>query len=188
MTWWSGPSEMLGGKIILSPCLIPRWDLSVVFLGLQGVPFDPLESVEISALSLKMALCAPFHQEGYGPSGVLCQWNVRLTLTWTWDPCRATCPLPLLRTKWQACKRCLGMRQTQPCRYCVQYAPCMCSWTAHKSFRSYKQLFVCFGGQQKETCIPSPRRVVPLRSLCTPHEKCCCIMGSSKRCPSYRHL
>lgn len=35
--------------------LIPSWDLSVVLQALQGDPFEPLQSVELSALSIKMA-------------------------------------------------------------------------------------------------------------------------------------
>lgn len=40
----------------LRPYLIPSWDLFVVFQALQRDPFEPLQSVELSALSIKMAL------------------------------------------------------------------------------------------------------------------------------------
>ncbi|KAL0186045.1 hypothetical protein M9458_017715, partial [Cirrhinus mrigala] len=36
--------------------LIPSWDLSVVLQALQEDPFEPLQSVDLSALSMKMAL------------------------------------------------------------------------------------------------------------------------------------
>ncbi|KAI2654497.1 ORF V: Enzymatic polyprotein [Labeo rohita] len=38
------------------PHLIPSWDLAVVLQGLQRDPFEPLQSVEVDALSLKTAL------------------------------------------------------------------------------------------------------------------------------------
>ncbi|KAI2647955.1 Transposon Ty3-G Gag-Pol polyprotein [Labeo rohita] len=38
------------------PHLIPSWDLAVVLQGLQRDPFEPLQSVEVDALSLKAAL------------------------------------------------------------------------------------------------------------------------------------
>ncbi|KAL0203247.1 hypothetical protein M9458_001265, partial [Cirrhinus mrigala] len=38
------------------PRLIPSWDLSVVLLGLQRESFEPLQSVELGALSMKTAL------------------------------------------------------------------------------------------------------------------------------------
>ncbi|XP_051511818.1 uncharacterized protein LOC127416468 [Myxocyprinus asiaticus] len=38
------------------PCLVPSWDLSVVLRSLQEAPFEPLESAELKALSLKTAL------------------------------------------------------------------------------------------------------------------------------------
>ncbi|KAI2652534.1 hypothetical protein H4Q32_005770 [Labeo rohita] len=38
------------------PHLIPSWDLAVVLQGLQQDPFEPLQSVELDALSLKTAL------------------------------------------------------------------------------------------------------------------------------------
>ncbi|KAL0196765.1 hypothetical protein M9458_005305, partial [Cirrhinus mrigala] len=38
------------------PHLIPSWDLAVVLQGLQQDPFEPLQSVELDTLSLKMAL------------------------------------------------------------------------------------------------------------------------------------
>ncbi|KAL0149970.1 hypothetical protein M9458_054629, partial [Cirrhinus mrigala] len=38
------------------PNLIPSWDLAVVFQALQQDRFEPLQSVNIDALSLKMAL------------------------------------------------------------------------------------------------------------------------------------
>lgn len=40
----------------LRPCLSPSWDLSLVLKCLQRAPFEPLESVELSALSLKTPL------------------------------------------------------------------------------------------------------------------------------------
>ncbi|KAI2646122.1 G1/S-specific cyclin-E1 [Labeo rohita] len=38
------------------PHLIPSWDLAVVLQGLQQDPFEPFQSVELNALSLKIAL------------------------------------------------------------------------------------------------------------------------------------
>ncbi|XP_051512683.1 uncharacterized protein LOC127417036 [Myxocyprinus asiaticus] len=38
------------------PLFVPSWDLSVVLQGLQRAPFEPLQSVELKALSLKTAL------------------------------------------------------------------------------------------------------------------------------------
>ncbi|KAL0180444.1 hypothetical protein M9458_025886, partial [Cirrhinus mrigala] len=38
------------------PNLIPSWDLAVVLQALQQDPFEPLQSVEINALSMKTAL------------------------------------------------------------------------------------------------------------------------------------
>lgn len=40
--------------------LIPSWDLSVVFQVLQRDPFEPLESVKLSALSMKTTLLTAF--------------------------------------------------------------------------------------------------------------------------------
>ncbi|KAL0152766.1 hypothetical protein M9458_052489 [Cirrhinus mrigala] len=51
MTWW--------GADRLNPPrshLIPSWDLAVVLQGLQQDPFEPLQSVELDALSFKTAL------------------------------------------------------------------------------------------------------------------------------------
>lgn len=36
--------------------LIPSWDLTLVLQALQRYPFEPLQSVELSTLSMKMAL------------------------------------------------------------------------------------------------------------------------------------
>lgn len=38
------------------PNFIPSWDLSVVLLGLQRDPFEPLESVNLRAFSMKTLL------------------------------------------------------------------------------------------------------------------------------------
>ncbi len=38
------------------PPLVPSWDLSIVLAGLQRGPFEPLDSVELKFLSLKIAL------------------------------------------------------------------------------------------------------------------------------------
>ncbi|KAL0163564.1 hypothetical protein M9458_039317, partial [Cirrhinus mrigala] len=51
MTWWV--ADRLNPP---RPHLIPSWDLAVVLQGLQQDPFEPLQSVELDALSLKMAL------------------------------------------------------------------------------------------------------------------------------------
>jgi len=38
------------------PPLVPSWDLSVVLNALQSAPFEPLQSVELEYLSIKMVL------------------------------------------------------------------------------------------------------------------------------------
>ncbi|KAI2655705.1 ORF V: Enzymatic polyprotein [Labeo rohita] len=54
-----GADRFLRGARRLNPPrshLIPSWDLAVVLLGLQQDPFEPLQSVELDALSFKTAL------------------------------------------------------------------------------------------------------------------------------------
>ncbi|KAL0191950.1 hypothetical protein M9458_010246, partial [Cirrhinus mrigala] len=51
--------RFLRGARRLNPprlCLIPSWDLSVVLQALQQDPFEPLQSVDLSALSMKTAV------------------------------------------------------------------------------------------------------------------------------------
>ncbi|KAL0147528.1 hypothetical protein M9458_057156, partial [Cirrhinus mrigala] len=115
--------------------LIPSWDLAVVLQGLQQDPFEPLQSVELDALSFKTALLTALtsiKRVGdlqalsvnsscleFGPADSH-EDDPNLTLL---------CPVRALR---------IYMERTQP-------------------FRRSEQLFVCYGGQQKGKAVSKQR-------------------------------
>ncbi|KAL0195086.1 hypothetical protein M9458_008658, partial [Cirrhinus mrigala] len=136
--------------------LIPSWDLAVVLQGLQQDPFEPLQSVELDALSFKTALltaltsikrvgdlqalsvnssCLEF---GPADSHVVLRPRPGYVPKVPTTPFRdqeddpnltLLCPVRALR---------IYMERTQP-------------------FRRSEQLFVCYGGQQKEKAVSKQR-------------------------------
>ncbi|KAI2648125.1 ORF V: Enzymatic polyprotein [Labeo rohita] len=138
------------------PHLIPSWDLAVVLQGLQRDPFEPLQSVEVDALSLKTALltaltsvkrvgdlqalsvnnaCLEF---GPADSHVVLRPRPGYVPKVPTTPFRdqkddpnltLLCPVRALR---------IYLERTQP-------------------FRRSEQLFVCYGGQQKGKAVSKQR-------------------------------
>ncbi|KAL0150120.1 hypothetical protein M9458_054547 [Cirrhinus mrigala] len=137
--------------------LIPSWDLAVVLQGLQQDPFEPLQSVELDALSFKTALLTALtsiKRVGdlqalsvnsscleFGPAdshvvlrprpGYVPKIRTLQALSSQEDDPNLTllCPVRALR---------IYMERTQP-------------------FRRSEQLFVCYGGQQKGKAVSKQR-------------------------------
>ncbi|KAI2655651.1 hypothetical protein H4Q32_024245 [Labeo rohita] len=104
--------------------LIPSWDLAVVLQALQQDPFEPLQSVDLSVLSMKMALLTGLTSVKRVPTTPFRDQVVTLQAipSQEGDPNRSLlCPVRALRI----------------------YAERI------QAFRRSEQLFVCSGGQQK---------------------------------------
>ncbi len=57
------------------PPFLLSWDLALVLRALQTAPFEPLQSVELKFISMKMSstptpVCVGLDQEGGGPAGI----------------------------------------------------------------------------------------------------------------------
>ncbi|KAI2646109.1 Gag-Pol polyprotein [Labeo rohita] len=147
--------------------LVPSWDLSVVLAGLQRGPFEPQESVELKFLSAKTALLTAFppikpaythivlrpettaHSTRSVASSYVLAHGASLA-----DICRAAgWATPNTFARFYSLhvepvsSRVLGNRALRIYVDCTQ------------SFRSSGQLFVCYGGQQKDKAV-SKQRIV----------------------------
>ncbi|KAI2650483.1 ORF V: Enzymatic polyprotein [Labeo rohita] len=148
------------------PHLIPSWDLSVALRGLQGPPFKPLVSVELKFLSLKTALLtalASIKRVGdlqafsvneacleFGPADS----HIILRPRPGYVPKVPTTPFRDQVVNLQA----LPPEEADPalallCPVCALRVYVDRTW----SFRHSEQLFVCFGGQQKENAVSKQR-------------------------------
>ncbi|KAL0147296.1 hypothetical protein M9458_057398, partial [Cirrhinus mrigala] len=148
------------------PHLVPSWDLSVALQGLREAPFEPLASVELKHLSLKTALLivlASIMRVGdlqafsvdetcleFGPGDS----HVILRPRPGYVPKVPTTPFRDQVVNLQA----LPLEEADPasallCPVCALRI--YVDRTRH--FRCTKQLFVCFGGQQKGNAVSKQR-------------------------------
>ncbi|KAL1259066.1 hypothetical protein QQF64_009643 [Cirrhinus molitorella] len=148
------------------PRLVPSWDLSVVLRGLQSDPFEPLQSVELSALSQKTALLTALtsiKRVGdlqalsvsdscleFGPANS----HVILRPRPGYVPKVPTTPFRDQVVTLQAIPSQEGdpnLSLLCPVRALSIYLE------RTESFRRSSQLFVCFGGQQKGKAVSKQR-------------------------------
>ncbi|KAL0173947.1 hypothetical protein M9458_029915, partial [Cirrhinus mrigala] len=171
MTWWE--ADRWGSMIWLSDFLgaepssvIPSWDLAVVYQALQQDPFEPLQSVELNALSLKTALLTALTsvkrvgdlqalsanssclEIGPADSHVVLRPRPGYVHEVPTNPFRDQVVTlqalpsqeddPNLTLLCPVCALCIYLEHTQP-------------------FRRSEQLFVCYGGQQKRKAVSKQR-------------------------------
>ena len=146
--------------------LIPSWDLSIVLAGLQGGPFEPLDSVELKFLSLKTALLVALtsiKRVGdlqafsvseeclvFGPAYS----HVVLRPRPGYVPKVPTTPFRDQVVNLQA----LPQEEADPALALLCPVRALRIYVDRtQSFRSSEQLLVCFGGQQKGKAVSKQR-------------------------------
>ncbi|KAI2662351.1 Beta-glucosidase A [Labeo rohita] len=155
-----------GARRLNPPCLhlIHFWDLSMVLLGLRRVPFEPLASVKLKYLSLKTALLIALNSikrvgdlHAFSVSETCLEFgpadsHVTLRPRPGYVPKVPTNPFRDQVVNLQA----LPPEDADPALLCPVRA--LRTYMDHAwSFRCYKQLFVCFGGQQKGNVVSKQR-------------------------------
>ncbi len=146
--------------------LMPSWDLSIVLAGLQRGPFEPLDSVELKFLSAKTALLTALtsiirvgdlqafsvSEEClvFGPAYS----HVFLRPRPGYVPKVPTTPFRDQVVNLQA----LPSEEADPALALLCPVRALHIYVDHtRSFRSYEQVFVCHGGQQKWKAVSKQR-------------------------------
>ncbi len=148
------------------PPLVPSWDLSIVLAGLQRGPFEPLDSVELKFLSLKIALLTALTSikrvgdlqvfsvsEEYLVFGPVYS-HVVLRPRPGYVPKVPTTPFRDQVVNLQA----LPSEEADPALALLCPVRALRIYvTRTRSVRSSEQLFVCHGGQQKRKAVSKQR-------------------------------
>ncbi len=135
--------------------VVPSWDLSIVLAGLQGGPFEPLDSVELKFLSLKTALLTALSSIKW--VGDLQAFSVSeecLVFGPVYVPKVPTTPFRDQVVNLQA----LPSEEADPALALLCPVRALRIYVDHtRSVRSSEQLFVCHGGQQKGKAVSKQR-------------------------------
>ncbi len=148
------------------PPLVPSWDLSIVLAGLQRGPFEPLDSVELKFLSLKTALLTTLTSikrvgdlQAFSVSEECLVFgpvysHVVLRPRPGYVPKVPPTPFRDQVVNLQA----LPLEEADPALALLCPVRALRIYvTRTRSVRSYEQLFVCHGGQQKGKAVSKQR-------------------------------
>ncbi|KAI2645254.1 Gag-Pro-Pol polyprotein [Labeo rohita] len=194
------------------PRLIPSWDLSVVLLGLQREPFEPLQSVELGALSMKTALLIALtflKREGDLQALSVCDECLEFGPAYSHFVLRPR-PGYVPKVPTTPFRDQVVNLQAFPSEGGNPALSLLCPVRALRvylertqSFRQSEQVFVCFGGQRKGKAVSKQRLAhwivdvflrayqaqdVPCQLSVRAHSTRGIVASSSTRCITSRHL